>query len=177
MKAVLALLVALMTTGALAQTTGAGPYYATPSWDQKLQCDTQAACPRFIVLANWDSNAVLDRETGLVWERSPSTSNFNWQDAQTHCNALSTGNRIGWRFPTLQELASLVDRSQSFPPLPPGHPFTFHPINYWSATTSGADTSFAWVVDLFGFGFVSTQNKTFLNLAWCVRGGQGVDPQ
>ena len=46
-----------------AVTTSNGPYYATPSWDQQLQCDTTATCPRFIVLSNWSSEAVLDRET------------------------------------------------------------------------------------------------------------------
>src|ERR1051325_11151454 len=57
-----------------AQTTSAGPYYATPSWDQKLACDSAATCPRFVVLANWNNDAVLDRETGLVWDRTPLTS-------------------------------------------------------------------------------------------------------
>jgi hypothetical protein len=59
---------------ARAQTTAVGPYLATPAWDQKLQCDTLTTCPRFVVLSNWNSEAALDRETGLVWERSPSTT-------------------------------------------------------------------------------------------------------
>ncbi len=45
-----------------------GPYYANPSWAQQIPA---AQC--FIVLSNWGNAAVLDRETGLVWERSPST--------------------------------------------------------------------------------------------------------
>ena len=71
-----------MGAGPAQAVTSAGPYYAEPSWDQQLQCDTQATCPRFIVLSNWiDTShpsggaAVLDRETGLVWERSPGDSN------------------------------------------------------------------------------------------------------
>ena len=59
-------IIAFSNIPAGAQTTSAGPYYATPSWGQKLQCDTPATCPRFIVLSNWDNAAVLDRETGLV---------------------------------------------------------------------------------------------------------------
>src|SRR5689334_6098081 len=55
-----------------AQTTAAGPYYATPSWDQTLPAST-----RFIILSNFTSEAVLDRDTGLVWERSPSTLLFD----------------------------------------------------------------------------------------------------
>jgi hypothetical protein len=98
--------------------TAAGPYYANPSWDQTLPSDT-----RFIVLSNMGSNAVLDRETGLVWEKSPNT-NTDWYNAQIRCNTLRTGGRLGWRMPTLQELASLVDPSVPFPDprLPAGHP-------------------------------------------------------
>src|SRR5688500_11468228 len=66
-------LLSLSTAGARAQTVAPGPYYATPSWDQTLACNTIATCPRFIVLSNMNSDAVLDRETGLVWERAPST--------------------------------------------------------------------------------------------------------
>jgi hypothetical protein len=96
-------------TNVVAQTSAAGPYYATPSWDQKLQCDTQATCPRFIVLTNWDSNAVLDRETGLVWQRSPVQGTANWNNAHFQCNYVTTtGNRMGWRLPTIQELTSLA---------------------------------------------------------------------
>ena len=176
-------LFAMMSVAAIpgvAQTTSNGPYYATPAWDQKLQCDTLATCPRFIVLSNWNSDAVLDRETGLVWERSPSTtSTFTWEDAQTHCNQLNVGNRKGWRLPTIQELASLVDPTQSNPALPAGHPFSnvLSFVPYWSATTGATDASRAWVV-LFGSGdVVSGFPKSLTGLAWCVRGGQGVDPQ
>lgn len=51
--------------------SGAGPHYATPSWSQKLACSSVANCPRFVVLSDWDSDAALDRETGLVWMTTP----------------------------------------------------------------------------------------------------------
>lgn len=169
-----------------AQTTSNGPYYATPSWDQKLQCDTQATCPRFIVLSNWNSQAVLDRETGLVWERSPDpgsppgTRNKTWIAAVDHCNTLTTGNRLGWRLPTSQELASLVDPSVgSVPLLPAGHPFTNvapGPGNYWTATIDASSASFALAMHFEVIGF-SKDNKGSAGFAWCVRGGQGVDAQ
>ena len=49
--------------------TSNGPYYAMPAWDQKLPAST-----RFVVLLDWNSEAVLDRNTGLVWEKSPATT-------------------------------------------------------------------------------------------------------
>jgi len=165
----------------VAQTTSNGPYYATPAWDQKLQCDTQATCPRFIVLLNWGSAAVLDRETGLVWEQSPTTMfTFTWLNAQIHCNQLTVGNRKGWRLPTLQELASLVDgdpANTSSPRLPAGHPFSNVQSFYWSATTFASVAGFAWGVN-FNSGNADTFSKSVtVVFAWCVRGGQGVDPQ
>src|SRR5437016_8649313 len=103
-----ALALGLPASTAFADTIAAGPYYANPSWDQTLPSST-----RFIVLSNLNSVAVLDRETGLVWEQSPSTSTLSWDGAQNHCNTLRAGGRLGWRLPTLQELASLVDPSVS----------------------------------------------------------------
>ena len=47
---------------------------------------------------------------------------------------------------------------------------------YWSATTVADDTSVAWCVD-FSDGGVGTGVKSANFFVWCVRGGQGVDPQ
>ena len=156
---------------------GTGEHYATPSWDQTLP-----AFIRFVVLLNMNGEAVLDKETGLVWEQSPDGVNaYTWEEAQSHCNALETGGRMGWRLPTLQELASLVDPMRSNPALPMGSPFRNVQLSdYWSATTSVRDTSDAWVVS-FGTARLTfhvdndTKNKPLP--AWCVRGGRGVDPQ
>jgi len=154
-------------------TTAVGPYYATPAWDQQLPAST-----RFIVLSNWGNAAVLDRETGLVWERSPSTTEFLWAKAPYLCNNLAVSNRKGWRLPTIQELASLVDMSvPSSPKLPSGHPFmNVQSLFYTSATTYAGNALGAWYVG-FGNGLVSTDAKSVNHFVWCVRGGQGVDPQ
>jgi hypothetical protein len=192
-----ATMMALGAGPAQAQTTANGPYYATPSWDQTLACTTAATCPRFIVLSNFSSQdpqdqltgrnqnqAVLDRETGLVWERSPDTTLRTWQDAQTHCNQATVGGRKGWRLPTVQELASLIDPSVAFPgpTLPPGHPFSnvqtdsasSMPRGYKSATSHHSVGS--WAV-FFRNGFVGNHAFNETDFVWCVRGGQGVDLQ
>jgi hypothetical protein len=84
---------------ALAQTTAPGPYYALPAWDQTLSSAT-----RFIVLSNFGGVAVLDRETGLVWERSPSnTTSVTWFAAHSlldlHWTATSDAENLSsaWR--------------------------------------------------------------------------------
>jgi len=152
--------------------TGTGPYYAAPSWSQKLPAST-----RFIVLSDWGGTAVLDRETGLVWEQSPSTNFDTWYNQSLHCINLNTGGRRGWRLPTIQELLSLVDESQSSPALPSGHPFNVQSSDYWSATTFDQVTSLAWFVFLSTGGVLQDGKLTGSMLAWCVRGGPGVDPQ
>jgi hypothetical protein len=156
-----------------------GPYYADPAWDQSLPVAT-----RFVVLTNWGSAAVLDKETGLVWERSPSSATFKWQNAidptlsaRRHCTALITGGRKGWRLPSIPELASLIDPSVAAPgpTLPVGHPFlTVQSASYWSASTLADDSTFAWGV-FFGVGGVVNGNKAGTGRAWCVRGGMNAD--
>jgi hypothetical protein len=175
-------LILSMTNYASAQTTANGPYYATPSWDQKLQCDTPAACPRFIVLLNWSREAVLDRETGLVWEQSPLTTTHTWSAARSQCTSRTVGGRKGWRLPSVHELASLVDPNNTGgnPDLPPGHPFTnvqssvFLSTGYWSASTTADDPSSAWNVG-FNIGNVNPVGKVSALLAWCVRGSMNAD--
>jgi hypothetical protein len=172
-----AALLAVLAAPASAQvsTTANGPYYATPSWDQKLPTN------RFVILANWNNEAVLDRETGLVWERSPDTTRRTWTDnAQFLCNNRSVGGRKGWRLPGVQELASLVDPTVAplAPPLPASHPFlNVQSSFYWSATSSANNTDYAWAVGFDGSGFVSDGVKSSTNYVWCVRGGQGPDVQ
>ena len=160
--------------------SGAGPYYATPSWDQTLQCDTAATCPRFIVLTSMNSEAVLDRETGLVWEKTPSASPLGWFNASFHCLTLNTGGRTGWRLPALPELLSLMDRSQKNPALPAGHPFTVTLSFYWSATSMASAPTNAFNVNV-GSGSVGAFGKAnpddISDLAWCVRGGAGGENQ
>jgi Protein of unknown function (DUF1566) len=120
---------------------------------------------------------VLDNETLLVWEQSPEMVIQDWVSAQMSCTQKTVGNRKGWRVPTVQELASLIDPTKANPALPSGHPFSNVQLSgYWSATTAAMNTSFAWAVGLNdgGVGFVDKDDS---RLAWCVRGGQGVDPQ
>jgi hypothetical protein len=85
---------------------------------------------------------------------------------------------MGWRLPTVEEAASLLDPTQTaWPTLPEGHPFVGVVASsvYWTMTTVAGTSSDAWYV-YFGTGTtVDTLSKTELRLAWCVRGGHGHD--
>jgi hypothetical protein len=161
-----------------AQTFQNGPYYANPSWDQQIP-----AGQRFIVLSNWNNDAVLDRETGLVWQRDPAlfSSPNEWTRVLSECRNVSTGNRLGWRLPSEEELASLIDPTQSSPALPAGNPFQDIQVGagdlYWTASTYELDAGAGYVVN-FSQGVLNIAPKGNAEFAWCVRGGSGAqNPQ
>ncbi|MCR4321310.1 MAG: DUF1566 domain-containing protein [Candidatus Brocadiaceae bacterium] len=139
------------------------------AWSQKLPVSARFQ----LVLGN---AAVLDKETGLVWEKSPDTTTRTWTNAVYYAYNKNVGGRGGWRLPTVEELRSLIDPTQSSPALPSGHPFTNVQSNgYWSATTNASSYLNAWHV-LFSDGNVGNgfkNNDVFY--VWCVRGGHGHD--
>jgi Protein of unknown function (DUF1566) len=167
----------LSPNAAQAQTVAAGPYYATPSWDQTLACGTPVTCPRFVVLSNMNSDAVLDRETGLVWEKSLSEIKLSFGGAVRTCEITVIGNRQGWRLPTVVEMRTLMDPSRQNPALPDGHPFLNVGLGtpvapfYWTSTPLDAGAKE-------GVEFADA-NATVTIVAndtarhWCVRGPGG----
>jgi hypothetical protein len=166
-----------------AQTTAVGPYYAVPSWDQTIACTASASCPRFVVLSNMNNDAVLDRETGLVWQKSPTDVKPEGRFAQETCSQLAIGDRQGWRLPTLPELQSLVQPSKQDPALPDGHPFAnvhfvFDPTAkifdaYWTSTEDPANPGQFFLVLFHSFTTRGNGSLTTRNFLWCVRGGAG----
>lgn len=185
---VMAALLTLVAGPALADTVG--PYYAAPSWDQTLPSNT-----RFVVLSNFGGAAVLDRESGLVWEKSPDLSPRAWDNARNFCVQKSIGSRMGWRLPSLPEISSLLITTQSNSALPAGHPFNvpvppgITEIVAWTATTDAGSALQAWQVGIADVSFPTVQlsvQPKFTNgfategfvanfFAWCVRGPMNAD--
>ena len=164
--------------------------YTRPVWDMfdKTFVDWPDN-PRFAVCDNGTTQTsddmVLDKETGLVWDRDLSgrwgNTRVELKVAHSLCNELANAGRLGWRLPTLWELSSLVDRSHWNPALPSGHPF----INvqsgyvdgkeafYWTASTS-PNINLAYTLQ-FDIGKAWNHAKDDLHYFWCVRGGQGTE--
>jgi len=134
--------------------------------------------------------AVLDLETGLVWEESPGDANRDgvvdaadarsWGNAHFTCIRTTTGGRQGWRLPTIHELMSLMDPgagtfAHRFSSVPPPSLAAL----YWTATTDVADPGKALTVNASGSVFASPKPSSvdggFHLLVWCVRGGNEVD--
>ncbi len=150
--------------------------YSTKSWSKVLTCATTTNCPRFEVLADFNDNAVLDKETGLVWEQSPGRVTYPWLTAMDMCQRRKVDNRRGWRLPTVEELASLVDPSTTSPSLPIGHPFSFVMNDFWTSTAIADDSTTVYLVT-FSDGTVGPDIKIHSHYVWCVRGGRGSDGQ
>jgi hypothetical protein len=183
---IMGLAIGSLAATAFAQTTATGPYYAAPSWDQTLSCTTLATCPRFIVLSNFNSAAVLDRETGLVWERTPGAGTRQRFEAIRYCLERQTGGRMGWRVPKAEELFSLIDPSAIGPfdstspaALPAGHPFANVADNFMATSAIGPpflSSGRGYVAVSIQSGVIQTTGTGDLYRTWCVRSAGGDGP-
>lgn len=134
-----------------------------PTWDKLIDSPG-----RFKVVM--DGAAALDKETGLVWELSPSDVPIIWSTVQSQCFSRFVGGRFGWRVPTAEELASLVTVIVGPSALPDGHPFVGVAGYYWSATTDTFSSINALAVSFTGASLgLFNKNATGIR-PWCVRG-------
>ena len=155
---------------AFASDGSGGGLSAVPPWDQVLP-----ATERFVLVMSGE--AVLDKETGLVFEQQsgpPGNTAVGWKDGKLKCNASTTGGRRGWRLPSIHELLSLIDPENPTgnPDLPSGHPFDFSLAGetvYLSATVDGDNPDNVWEVDFFSTE-VKSREKSAPRSYLCVRG-------
>lgn len=143
------------------------------SWDQQINNRS-----RFEVLKGpFSGDAVLDKETGLVWVKDASAGTQSlWRGSTGACHQSTFGGRKGWHLPTIEQLSSLIDPDNASPTLSNGHPFLNVDLTdrYWSATTRADFQSLAWAVS-FDDGSVESPAKSVIHKIWCVRGGQAND--
>ncbi len=115
------------------------------------------------------NDIVTDNNTGLIWQRTLSTSTYTWADAITYCENLTYGGQTDWRLPTRKELATLPDYGRYNPAIDtaifPGTKSNY----YWSSSSSVGNISAAWVVYFYN-GIVYDYGKTNTYYARCVRG-------
>ena len=138
--------------------------------DGEYQKGVASPNPRFTDHGN---GTVTDNLTGLMWTKDvaqiPGT--MTWQAALDACNSLDYAGYDDWRLPNVNELYSLIDRSNYNPALPSGHPFTNETSSYYWSSTTYAGPSNAWHVN-FGIGGVSGYYKANYGYVRAVRGGQ-----
>lgn len=157
--------------------TGQNTPYGVGS-DGNLEAGMAWPDPRFI---DNEDGTVTDKLTGLIWLKDANCfGEITWNQALSDCNGLASGscNLLDgsspgdWRLPNIDELLSLIDRSQASPALPSEIPFAgVQTSNYWSSTTSASNTDFAWYV-FFEDGFSDFDPKTTASYVLPVRGGR-----
>jgi hypothetical protein len=108
---------------------------------------------QFVVSA--DTLTVTDTVTGLVWQRAGSGARSGctgtndvpgdactWSEAASYCGSLTLGGLTGWRLPTLMELTTIVDYTQSDPSIDlAAFPNTMIRMYWTSSSYPGGDQS------------------------------------
>ncbi len=125
---------------------------------------TNSSTTRFVIAF---PGAVLDKQTGLVWEEVPDATPRSWTDAIRYCVNKTVCGTIGWRLPSTEELKNVQDPSTAPPFVPAGSFMSVQPTTYWSASKASISLSFVHLVD----DRVSGGNTPNMFPAWCVRGG------
>ena len=179
---VLSALAGVVTGGPLDPPGAPGPTMKAlddlpPSWHQLLPSNDGdgGGCNSTRFQCVLGSAAVLDHETGLVWQRTVAAGSTNFSGAYADCEFIEIGGRYGWRVPSHQELRSLLDTSPDH--LPDGHPFigvlTGSPDLFWTTAIflhAGTESTVI-VLNVDAPADITVDPETDLNRRWCVRGG------
>lgn len=134
--------------------------------------EAHPSAERFLILSEFRDEAVLDKDTSLIWEIAPQATSVTWNEARLTCAKRVTGGQRGWRLPAPAEMRSLVGPAvdSPIPNIPPGHPFlNIQPTSYWTVVSEANQPSYAKYVDAF-LGNVLSFLQIYTYPVWCVRG-------
>ncbi|MFP4402486.1 MAG: DUF1566 domain-containing protein, partial [Candidatus Nanoarchaeia archaeon] len=116
------------------------------------------------------SGTMYDTITNLCWEKNPSTSSYEYSEAQTHCSGVATAGG-GWRLPDKAELMTLLyhDGPDSTDTRLDSMGFNgIQNSNYWSNTLYVSSSSDAYFV-YFNDGGSFPSDVTDTSYALCVK--------
>jgi hypothetical protein len=124
---------------------------------------------------NNGNGTVTDNITGLMWQKTPDTKTYSWDEAQDYAENLEIGGYSDWRLATIKELYSLADFRGELIPQGSSTPyidtefFDFeYPNNgyagqYWSSTMYKVTPELPMEDDekVFGFNFADGHIKSY----------------
>jgi hypothetical protein len=114
------------------------------------------------------ADVVVDRVTGLTWQRRVDAVSRSWVDATGYCACLALGGHEDWRLPTRMELVSIVDFSRHSPAVDveafPDTPGAW----FWTSSRWADDPTFAWYL-YFENGFSNFNDQEATYRVRCVR--------
>ena len=136
--------------------------------------DANAPAGRYVVTsggpdAGTGNGTVYDTKTKLTWQQTVPSTAYTWANAKTYCAGVGASlGGTGWRLPTLKELQTIVDYSQSNPSIDstafPSTPAAW----FWSSSPLAGSSSFAWLV-YFGNGSAYYDGVSATDSVRCVR--------
>lgn len=112
-----------------------------------------------------EEEIVEDSAHNLFWTKSASEEALKWKPAIDYCNNLNYNGTTGWRLPSINELASILNYSLSqpastFPSLPSD--------TFWSSTSYNESPDYAWRINSSN-GTIETGKKTKTAAVICVK--------
>jgi Protein of unknown function (DUF1566) len=111
---------------------------------------------------------VVDRITGLIWQRTLTDKFYKFQDAERQCDGLDLAGHRDWRLPSRIELVSLLDTTRIQPSIDMDA-FPNTPIDwFWTSSLAADNPSAAWYV-YFYFGYPKTDDMSNSFSVRCVR--------
>jgi hypothetical protein len=138
------------------------------TWASWPMPNTTAGLPNQQSLDTNTVGVVLDRVTGLVWQRELDTVLRTYAEAKQHCDTLTLGGYDDWRLPSRIELVSILDSRRTQPAIDvsafPGTPNDW----FWTSSLSPGDAASAWYV-YFYFGYPKTDLVSNQFSVRCVR--------
>ena len=111
---------------------------------------------------------VVNRVTGLIWQRNLPEKFYTFEEAERQCDNLALAGHRDWRLPSRIELVSLLDTTRIQPSIDMAA-FPSTPIDwFWTSSLAADSPTAAWYV-YFYFGYPKTDDMTNSFSVRCVR--------
>ena len=107
---------------------------------------------------NVSNGTVYDTKTKLTWQQA--VAQYSLADAKNYCSGVGSSlGGVGWHLPTVKDLLSIVDRSQSNPAID-SVAFPSTPASqFWSLTPLASGSGYEWYVN-FADGYAGSWNPS-----------------
>jgi hypothetical protein len=134
--------------------------------------DAAAPARHYVVTAGsgTGNGTVYDSKSKLTWQQTVSSTRYTWAEAKTYCAGVGASlGGTGWRVPTIKELQSLVDFSQTAESSIDPNAFPRTPSNwFWSSSPLAGSSSGAWGVSFYD-GYTNFGDVSNASYVRCVR--------
>jgi hypothetical protein len=118
------------------------------------------------------TDSTVDSMTGLEWQTTElDDTAVTWQQALSHCEALEHEGKSDWRLPSIKELVTLIDETDTTAPIVDTAAFgDSSASSFWSSTpaVSFSEEKVAFTLET-GFGSTPGIKMSELSAARCVR--------